>query len=169
MGKTHHACLNFSRSRIRFTNPLIATWFLGFLCFVVIESISVCLANRNVRGSSRAQVVERKLVVFTAHRVLSYLASLRHNTAMFASSDTAHIAIIPLLRQSVGHTSMWQTRRVVLSKDTIYFARIGESTFFDSIPLAEVRGIDKVDEAPVVGSTALSARQKKARTVTTGA
>ncbi len=59
---------------------------------------------------------------------------------------------------------MWQTRHVVWSKDTIYFARIGESTFFDSIPLAEVRGIDRVDEAPIVGSTAPSSRLKKART-----
>jgi hypothetical protein len=62
---------------------------------------------------------------------------------------------------------MWQTRRVVWSKDAIYFARIGETTFFDSIPLAEVRGIDKVDEAPAVGSSAPSARQRKTRSAGT--
>jgi hypothetical protein len=62
-------------------------------------------------------------------------------------------------------SSMWQTRRVVWSKDAIYFARINETTFFDSIPLAEVRGIDKVDEAPAVGSSAPSARLRKTRSM----
>jgi hypothetical protein len=60
---------------------------------------------------------------------------------------------------------MWQTRRVVWSKEIIYFARIGETAFFDSIPLAEVRGIDKVDQAPAVGSSAPSARLRKTRSV----
>ncbi len=62
---------------------------------------------------------------------------------------------------------MWQNRRVVWSKDRIYFARIGEETIFDSIPLSEVRGVEKVEEAPAVSGSAPSARLRRTRSVGT--
>ena len=52
-----------------------------------------------------------------------------------------------------GIFRLWQTRRVIWSKDVMTFSRIGEDTVFDSIPLTEIKGVEKIDESVIAGSS----------------
>eukprot|EP00291_Cryptomonas_curvata_P006914 CAMPEP_0172179492 /NCGR_PEP_ID=MMETSP1050-20130122/16652_1 /TAXON_ID=233186 /ORGANISM="Cryptomonas curvata, Strain CCAP979/52" /LENGTH=136 /DNA_ID=CAMNT_0012852389 /DNA_START=145 /DNA_END=551 /DNA_ORIENTATION=+ len=43
---------------------------------------------------------------------------------------------------------LWQTRRVVWSKELISFTKVGEDTVFDAIPLVDVVSIQHIIEQP---------------------
>jgi hypothetical protein len=61
--------------------------------------------------------------------------------------------------------SLWHTRRVVWSKEVIAFARIGEDAVVDSIPLTELKGVEKIDEVPVAGGSNHTLFLRKSRSI----
>ena len=52
---------------------------------------------------------------------------------------------------------------MVWDKEVLAFARIGESAVVDSIPLADVKSVNKVDKPPASGSSSAQARHASVR------
>ena len=57
--------------------------------------------------------------------------------------------------------SLWQTRRVIGTKDLIAFARVGSDKLVDCIPLSEVKAIHHISEKPSSESNMASSKRLK--------